>query len=35
VAPSYDLTKIVLPYSMQVIRIICIKDLILITGVKL
>jgi len=33
--PSYNPTKIALCYSIQVIRIICIKDLILITGIKL
>jgi len=32
-APSYNPTKIALPYSIQVI--ICIKDLILIIGVNL
>jgi len=32
---NYNPTKIALPYSIQVTRIICIKDLILIIGVKL
>jgi len=35
ISASYNPAEIALPYSIQVIRIICIKDLILITGVKL